>query len=217
MQSQSRATCDNVSHRRFGATGGAALPKDGLLRLIPALGFALVRSWARAWSRARPWCHSRDGGRRWGSSRCRCGRCSWRRSGYWSRRWSRSRFATWSYESINFVVGGVINATASDNACVPLACPAHHFVRPPTTVDYRPGIAIISMQPLVAPTAGGPNNHVVCAIRRSNKDRSQPSLAHAPGRNDRRRICSGHFVSGNGVILSMKSKICSQTSAISSG
>jgi hypothetical protein len=40
IQSQSRATlkCDDLSHRHFGVTGGAALPKDGFLRPVPALG-----------------------------------------------------------------------------------------------------------------------------------------------------------------------------------
>jgi len=154
---------DNISYRCFGAHSNRVSPNDGALLDLFLHWLRLARSRAQAWSGARSRRDSRDGSRRWGSSRSRCRRRDWRR------RWSR--FAGRSDEGINFVVGRIVNAAASDNACVPLACARHHFVRPAAIVDHRAGIAIICVQSLVASAADGPNNHVVCAIRRSNKER----------------------------------------------
>jgi hypothetical protein len=108
----------------------------------PHIGFnsrSRRKSWARPWSRARPRCRSRCWGRAHAGQRRSC--WSWSRT----RRRRRSRYSTWNNEGIDFVVGGIINATASNNPCVPLTCSQHHLVGSATTVDHCAGIAIIGV------------------------------------------------------------------------
>jgi hypothetical protein len=97
------------------------------------------KSWARPWSRARPRCRSRCRGRAHAGRRRSCWR--WSRT----RRRRRSGYSIWNNEGIDFVVGGIINATASDNPCVPLTCSQHHLVGSATIEDHCAGIAIISV------------------------------------------------------------------------
>jgi len=93
----------------------------------------------RPGSGARPRFDSGRSGRRRSSSRCRCP--AWT----WGRRWSRSGYSAWSDEGIDFVVGRIINPTASDNSCVPLTCSSHQFVSSAPVIDHRAGIAIVSV------------------------------------------------------------------------
>ena len=118
------------------------------------------------------------------------------------------------FEGIDSVVSGVVNAAASDNTGVPFPRAGHHFIGSAAGVNHSASVPIECVQTSVASTTGYPYNHVIRAVRRGNKNRTQSALTHAPGRHHSGRICRSNFISCNGVVFCMKNKIRSLTRVV---
>ena len=147
-------------------------------------------------------------------SRSRRRTCRWGRRV--SRRWSwcrRGRPSRYG-KGINFIVRCEVNATASDDARVPLARICHQFVRATARVNHCAGGAIVAVQTLVALSADDPYNRVVSPVGSCNPRRTLAGLAHAPGAGYGGRICRSDLVSGNRAAPVTKNKICPLGSAI---
>jgi hypothetical protein len=97
-------------------------------------------------------------------------------------------------ELINFVVVGHVNATASDHPGVPLACAGHQLVRTAAGINHCTGIAVVSVQALVALNASYPDNRVVNPVSRCDPRRASAVLTCAPSAHNRGRICRCNFV-----------------------
>src|SRR5437667_12891719 len=84
-------------------------------------------------------------------------------------------------KGIDLVVSGVVNAAASDNARIPFPRAGHHFIGSAAGVHHGASVSIVCVQPLVTSAAGRPDESVIRAVRRGNKNRTQSALTHAPG------------------------------------
>ena len=119
-------------------------------------------------------------------------------------------------ELINFVVVGHVNATASHHAAVPFAIASHQFVSAAAGINNCAGVAIVTVQPMVALGTNHPYDCVIGSIGCCNPRRALAALAHTPGGHYGRRICRSNLVGLDlAASVGAKNKICSLRRGVS--
>ena len=121
----------------------------------------------------------------------------------------RRRSACWQPERIDFVIRPEVNPTTSSNSGVPLLGACHQLVCAAACIDDRAGVAVVTVQALVATSCCGriPHNRVVRSISCRDPGRAAAVLTLAPGKHDRRRICRGNFVGPDRTGVIVKTEI----------
>src|SRR6266480_7689870 len=105
----------------------------------------------------------------------------------------RSRWSKRHGKSIHFVKRRKVDAAASYRASVPFAGVNHQFVSAASGIHHGTGVAIVTVQPLIARGANYPYNGIARAIVGGYPWRSLAALAHTPCVRDRRRITRIYF------------------------
>jgi hypothetical protein len=119
-------------------------------------------------------------------------------------------------KGIDLVVGGNIDTSAGRYGGIKSAVAGHQLVRAAAIVNHGPGVAIVTMQTLVALGADHPHNHVIGAIGGGHERRSAAALAHGPPSRDGRRI-SGRNAEGRECVKRTKSHIRTRSGPIGCG